>query len=121
MTFSDFAQTVAQLCGKSVTFALACLLIVAWAATGPYFHYSDTWQLLVNTGTTILTCLLCFLIQNTQNRDTTAIKLQLGELIRATAQARNRLVSLEDLTEEQLKRLAEHYARLAHRPDHNDG
>jgi low affinity Fe/Cu permease len=120
MSFSDFAQTIAQLSGKSATFAIACFLIVVWAATGPYFHYSDTWQLLINTGTTIITCLLCFLIQNTQNRDTQAIKVQLAELIRANEQAHNRLASLEDLTEDQLKALAARYAAIAHKEADDD-
>jgi low affinity Fe/Cu permease len=120
MTFADFAQAVAQLSGRSYAFGLACLVIVGWGACGPFFAYSDTWQLIINTGTTIITFLMVFLIQNTQNRDTTAIKVQLAELIRANEQAHNRLASLEDLTEEQLKALAARYAAIAHRePDHD--
>jgi low affinity Fe/Cu permease len=117
MTFPDFAQTIAQLSGQSYVFGLACVIIVIWAATGPVFAYSDTWQLIINTGTTIITFLMVFLIQNTQNRDTAAIKIQLAELVRATEHARNRFASLDDLTEDQLKMLAAHYAALAHRPD----
>jgi low affinity Fe/Cu permease len=117
MSFSDFAQAVAQLSGKSATFAMVCLLVLIWAATGPYFDYSDTWQLIINTATTIVTCLLCFLIQNTQNRDTAAIKLQLSELIRANENARNRMLSLDEMSEDELKMLAAHYAALAHRTD----
>jgi low affinity Fe/Cu permease len=115
MAFSDFAQHVAQLSGRSFAFGLACIIIAIWAACGPVFHYSDTWQLIINTGTTIITFLMVFLIQNTQNRDTTAIKIQLAELVRATQDARNRFASLDDLTEEQLKMLAARYAALAHR------
>jgi low affinity Fe/Cu permease len=117
VSFSGFAQTVALVSGRSYAFGLACIVIVVWAACGPFFAFSDTWQLVINTGTTIITFLMVFLIQNTQNRDTTSIKLQLAELVRATEHARNRFVSLEDLTEDQLKMLAARYAALAHRSD----
>jgi low affinity Fe/Cu permease len=120
MSFSDFAQATSQVCGRSYAFGLACIVIVVWAATGPVFHYSDSWQLIINTGTTIVTFLMVFLIQNTQSRDTTSIKVQLAELIRANEQAHNRLASLEDLTEDQLKMLAARYAALAQRPEPHD-
>jgi low affinity Fe/Cu permease len=117
VSFSKFAQSVAQVSGKSGTFIAAIVIIIVWAACGPAFQYSDTWQLIINTGTTIITFLMVFLIQNTQNRDTQAIKVQLSELIRANEQAHNRLASLEDLTEDQLKALAARYAAIARRPD----
>jgi low affinity Fe/Cu permease len=108
--FSRAAQWASQQCGRAHTFIAAIVLIIAWAVCGPVFHYSDTWQLVINTGTTIITFLMVFLIQNTQNRDTTAIQLKLDELIRANQNARNRMLSLEDLTEDQLKRLKESLA-----------
>ena len=92
---------------------MAVLTIVVWAATGPLFGYSDTWQLIINTGTTIITFLMVFLIQNTQNRDTAAIQLKLDELIRANENARNRMVCLEDLTEDDLKKVKASFAPLA--------
>ena len=108
--FSRVAQWTAQQCGRAHTFIAAIVIIIAWAVCGPAFHYSDTWQLIINTGTTIITFLMVFLIQNTQNRDTTAIQLKLDELIRANENARNRMLALEDLTENQLKRLKESFA-----------
>ncbi|HKO13237.1 MAG TPA: low affinity iron permease family protein [Acidobacteriaceae bacterium] len=113
MSFSQFAQGAAWLCGRAYAFAIACVIIGIWAACGPVFHFSDTWQLIINTGTTIITFLMVFLIQNTQNRDTIAVNLKLDELIRANENARNRMLALEDLTEDQLKALAERYAALA--------
>jgi low affinity Fe/Cu permease len=91
-----------QQCGHAYTFIAAILVILLWAASGPAFGYSDTWQLIINTGTTIITFLMVFLIQNTQNRDTTAIQLKLDELIRANENAQNRMMKLEDLMEESL-------------------
>jgi low affinity Fe/Cu permease len=108
--FSRAAQWTSQQCGRAHTFIAAIVIIIAWAVCGPAFHYSDTWQLIINTGTTIITFLMVFLIQNTQNRDTTAIQLKLDELIRANENARNRMLALEDLTENQLKRLKEGFA-----------
>jgi low affinity Fe/Cu permease len=87
-------------------------MILVWAATGPLFGYSDTWQLIINTGTTIITFLMVFLIQNTQNRDTVAIQLKLDELIRANQNARNRMLSIEDLTEDELKKVKATFASL---------
>jgi low affinity Fe/Cu permease len=90
-----------QQCGRAYTFAAAILIILIWAVSGAAFHYSDTWQLIINTGATIITFPMVFLIQNTQNRDTTAIQLKLDELIRANENAHNRMMKLEDLTEDQ--------------------
>ena len=96
--------------GSVPAFVLAVLIVVVWAVTGPLFDYSDTWQLVINTGTTIITFLMVFLIQNTQNRDTTAIQLKLDELIRANENARNQMLRLEDLTENQINHLKERFA-----------
>ncbi len=104
-TFSDFAAAVARAAGRPGTFAASLLLIAVWALTGPLFHYSDTWQLIINTGTTIVTFLMVFLIQNTQNRDGAAIQAKLDELIRASA-AQNAYIGIENLTEEELDGLA---------------
>src|SRR5262245_20260792 len=98
--------------GRPSAFGLALLVIIVWGLTGPVFSYSDTWQLAINTGTTIVTFLMVFLIQNTQNRDSQAIHLKLDELIRAVARARNELVDLEDLSDEELKRLQEQFESL---------
>ncbi|HEX3403065.1 MAG TPA: low affinity iron permease family protein [Acetobacteraceae bacterium] len=111
--FSRAAHWTAQQCGRAYVFIAAALTIVVWAATGPLFNYSDTWQLIINTGTTIVTFLMVFLIQNTQNRDTAAIQLKLDELIRANEKARNKMLRLEDLTEEELKTLKANFVELA--------
>lgn len=102
--FGAFANKVAHATGKPVTFLLSVLVVAVWAASGPLFHYSDTWQLVINTGTTVVTFLMVFLIQNTQNRDGAAIQAKLDELIRASA-AHNRFIGIEDLTEEELAAL----------------
>ena len=102
--FSASADKVAKLTGKPLTFLFCVALIVVWASCGPVFHYSDTWQLIINTGTTIVTFLMVFLIQNSQNRDAAAIQAKLDELIRASA-AQNRYIGIEQLTEEELARL----------------
>jgi low affinity Fe/Cu permease len=115
--FARFSRGTARISGSPVTFFLAVLVIVAWAVTGPVFHYSDTWQLVINTATTVVTFLMVFLIQNTQNRDATAMHIKLDELIRAVHGARNRMVSLEDLTEEQLQRLKQQFEQLAETAD----
>ena len=101
--FGAFASKTSQLTGKPITFLLATAIVIVWAATGPIFHYSDTWQLVINTGTTIVTFLMVFLIQNTQNRDTVALQLKLDELILATSKARNNIVGIEDATEEEIE------------------
>jgi low affinity Fe/Cu permease len=101
--FGRLASKTAHLSGKPTTFLLAALTVVIWAVTGPFFNYSDTWQLVINTGTTIVTFLMVFLIQNTQNRDTQALQLKLDELIIATKGARNGIASIEDASDDQLK------------------
>jgi low affinity Fe/Cu permease len=111
--FSRAAHWTAQQCGRASVFTVAVGVIIFWAASGPFFRYSDTWQLIINTGTTIITFLMVFLLQNTQNRDTIAIQLKLDELIRANQDARNVMLSLEDLTEEQLKHLKQTFQSLA--------
>ena len=114
--FNTAAQWTSQQCGRPSTFILACATVVVWALTGPIFRFSDTWQLVINTGTTIVTFLMVFLIQNTQNRDMTALHLKLDELIRVSESARNKLLDLEDLTEEELERLKGSFTRLASSP-----
>jgi low affinity Fe/Cu permease len=113
--FSVMSKRLAEVTGKAKTFMLAASVIVVWAASGPFFHYSDTWQLVINTSTTIITFLMVFLIQNTQNRDTKAMQLKLDELIRATAGAHNALLDLEELEEEELKLFLGRYEKLATR------
>src|ERR1700759_4220602 len=107
--FSRAAHWTAQQSGRASVFMTAVAVIIVWAVTGPLFNYSDTWQLIINTGTTIVTFLMVFLLQNTQNRDTAAIQLKLDELIRANEKARNAMLSLEDMTEEGLKTLKENF------------
>jgi low affinity Fe/Cu permease len=111
--FSRFAHETARLTGKPAAFILAAASIVIWAVTGPLFNYSDTWQLVINTSTTIVTFLMVFLIQNTQNRDTLALQVKLSELIIAVRGAHNRLATAEDLTEEELERLHKEYCSKA--------
>ena len=111
--FSRFARWAALLLGNPVAFMVAVVIIVIWAMTGPLFHFSDTWQLIINTSTTIVTFLMVFLIQNTQNRDSEATQLKLDELIRAVEGAHNGLLDIEEMTEKDLKRLRAHYAKLA--------
>lgn len=112
-SYSRFAKSAAHFCGRPRVFVLALLVIVTWIATGPIFHYSDTWQLVINTGTTIVTFLMVFLIQNTQNRDTEAIQVKLDELIRATKGAHNALLDLEELEEDTLESFRARYQALA--------
>jgi low affinity Fe/Cu permease len=102
--FANFAGTVATFSGKAITFMLACVIILVWAVTGPLFNFSDTWQLVINTSTTIVTFLMVFLIQNTQNRDGAAIQAKLDELIRSSA-ARNAFVGIEHLTPEEVEEI----------------
>lgn len=111
--FNRFAKFAARATGHPLAFLLALLTIVAWLVTGPLFGFSDTWQLVINTGTTIVTFLMVFLIQNTQNRDSAALQIKLDELIRVTASAHNALLDLEELDAEQLERLRERYEELA--------
>ena len=105
--FSKFAQHTALWTGHPVAFLLATALIVVWIVTGPIFHYSDTWQLVINTGTTIVTFLMVFLIQNTQNRDTLAVQLKLSELVLAMKGAENKFAAIEDLSDKELEQLHE--------------
>ena len=114
--FRQFAEATARSTGRPTAFLLAALVVVVWAATGPLFHFGDTWQLVINTGTTIITFLMVFLIQNSQNRDSAALQIKLDELIRSTA-ARNSLLDLEDADEETLERIRENYRKLASRKD----
>lgn len=111
--YAGVAKRVSRWCGRPSTFLLAAGVIVAWIVTGPVFGFSDTWQLVINTGTTIVTFLMVFLIQNTQNRDTAAIQLKLDELIRATQGAHNALMDLEELEERQIEAFRARYERLA--------
>jgi low affinity Fe/Cu permease len=103
--FSRVACVTAHWMGKPITFLIAAALVIIWAATGPVFHYSDTWQLVINTSTTIVTFLMVFLIQNTQNRDTMALQLKVSELILCLNEAENRFASAEDLTDKELEEL----------------
>ena len=113
MRYGDIAKRVSHWCGRPTTFLLALGVILTWIVTGPIFSFSDTWQLVINTGTTIVTFLMVFLIQNTQNRDTVAIQLKLDELIRATRGAHNALLDLEELDENLLDEFRARYELLA--------
>lgn len=115
--FRKFAQTTSHAVGSPWAFIIATLIIVVWAATGPLFGYSDTWQLVINTGTTIITFLMVFLIQNTQNRDAKAIHLKLDELIKGVTGARTGMVDLEDMSDEELEKLHKEFKRLHDRLD----
>jgi low affinity Fe/Cu permease len=107
--FHRFAARTSALVGSSWAFVLAAVVVVTWAVSGPLFHFSDTWQLVINTGTTIVTFLMVFLIQNTQNRDSKAIHLKLDELIASMDRARDRLIDLEDCSDEELHELEEEF------------
>ena len=111
--FTHFAKWTARMTGRPATFAVAVSVIIVWAVTGPLFKFSDTWQLVINTGTTIVTFLMVFLIQNTQNRDSEAMQVKLDELIRAMTGAHNALLDLEELEERDLDRIRANYERLA--------
>jgi low affinity Fe/Cu permease len=113
--FTRLAKSAARFTGRPLCFGLAVLVIVAWVVTGPMFGYSNTWQLVINTGTTVVTFLMVFLIQNTQNRDGAAMQIKLDELIRAVKGAHNELVDLEDLSDQELEEMKAHYTRLAER------
>ena len=110
--FTEFSKWIAEAAGHPISFSFALLSIIVWGATGPLFGYSDTWQLVINTGTTIVTFLMVFLIQKTQNRDTQAMHLKLDELIRVTEGARNLMLDLEHMDDENLQRLRDIYERL---------
>jgi low affinity Fe/Cu permease len=111
--FTQFAKWTAHMTGRPIAFGFAAAVIAVWAVTGPIFHYSDTWQLVINTSTTIVTFLMVFLIQNTQNRDSEAIQVKLDELIRATAGCHNALLDLEELEDKELDRMKAAYVKLA--------
>jgi low affinity Fe/Cu permease len=117
--FRIFARRSSIVLGSAWAFAGAALVILVWILTGPMFHFSDTWQLVINTATTIITFLMVFLIQNTQNRDAKAVHLKLDEMIRALKGARNQLVDLEDLSDEDLKKLEEQFQRLRKKAEHD--
>src|SRR5580765_8745987 len=117
--FSQAAQWTSRQCGRPLTFGLAVAIVVMWGLTGPIFHYSDTWQLIINTGTTIVTFLMVFLIQNTQNRDAKAAHLKLDEIIRALEGARNELIDLEKLADEDLTSLEKQFERVRKKAERN--
>jgi low affinity Fe/Cu permease len=117
--FRGFAKRSSILLGSAWAFCGAVLVILVWLITGPTFHFSDTWQLIINTATTVVTFLMVFLIQNTQNRDAKAVHLKLDELIRAVKGARNQLVDLEDLSDEDLKKLEQQFQRLRRKAEHD--
>jgi len=118
--FRAFSRNIALAVGSAWAFIVAITVVIVWGATGPMYHFSDTWQLIINTGTTIVTFLMVFLIQNTQNRDGKAIQLKLDELIRALKGARNKLVDLEELSDEELKKLEKEFQRLHTRSQETD-
>ena len=112
--FNKFSTRVTKLAGSPFSFIAAVFIILAWAITGPIFQFSDTWQLVINTGTTIITFLMVFIIQQTQNKDTMALHLKLNELIACNCDASNRLIDIEDLTEEELETVKKFYVKLSH-------
>jgi len=113
-TFNKFSTIVTKATGTPAAFIIAFLVILVWGITGPIFNFSNTWQLVINTGTTIITFLMVFVIQHSQNKDTKAIQLKLNELIAASSEASNRVVSIEDLTDEELEVIKKFYTQLAH-------
>ena len=117
----QFAGAVAEWAGGSLAFAFAVVLIIVWAASGPYFHYSDTWQLVINTGTTVITFLMVFLIQRSQNKDARAVHLKLNEIVASLQGASNRLINVEDLTEAEVRALHERYSQFVEAMDRDAG
>lgn len=111
--FNRFSAVVTKATGAPMAFVIATLIIIIWALLGPVFKFSDTWQLVINTGTTIITFLMVFIIQHSQNKDTIALQLKLNELIAANSRASNRLISIEDLTEKELETIKKFYSHLA--------
>ena len=118
--FRVFARRSSVILGSAWAFVVAVLIIVVWGLTGPAFHFSDTWQLIINTGTTIVTFLMVFLIQNTQNRDAKAVHLKLDEIIRALNKARNELVDLEDLSDEELAKIETQFRQLRQKAEEDE-
>jgi low affinity Fe/Cu permease len=110
--FEQFSSTVTKRTGTTAAFALACGTVIVWAALGPVFHFSNTWQLVINTGTTIVTFLMVFLIQRSQNKESLAVQLKLNELVAAVKGASNRLIDVEDLSEDELTLLHQHFRQL---------
>jgi low affinity Fe/Cu permease len=110
--FRAFANKIADRVGSPWTFGAGILIVVVWAISGPFFHYSDTWQLVINTGTSVITFLMVFLIQNTQNRDAQAMQLKLNEIIRAMSSARNIMMDLENCSEEEINAIREEFANI---------
>lgn len=118
--FDTFASSVTRLAGSPVTFGVAAITVIVWAVTGPLFHFSDGWQLVINTGTTIITFLMVFLIQQSQNKDSVAVHLKLNELLASHRAANDQLIGIEDASEDELRRLAAAYLRLASRAQPDD-
>ena len=118
--FHKFSQRASKIFGSSRAFVVAILIVVGWLASGPVFHYSDTWQLIINTGTTIVTFLMVFVIQNSQNRDAVAFHLKLDELIRATKGARNSMIDLAKLSDKQLEALEAEYLKICKQGDREE-
>jgi len=119
--FDSFATKVTIFLGSSAAFTVACFIVVVWLITGPVFKYSDTWQLVINTGTTIVTFLMVFLIQRSQNKESLAVQLKLNELVASSKEASNRLIDVEDLSQDELELLHKYYVKLARKAkkDHN--
>jgi low affinity Fe/Cu permease len=113
LNFGELAKRASIALGTSTAFVLACVVVLVWAVSGPLFGFSDTWQLIINTGTTIATFLMVFLVQNTQNRDAKALHLKLDELLLSSKQARNRLINLENCTDEEMEALREQFEKIA--------
>jgi low affinity Fe/Cu permease len=111
--FERFANNITRITGRPIAFIISVLVILTWAVTGPIFHFSDTWQLVINTSTTIITFLMVFVIQHSQNKDTSAVQLKLNELIAASAHASNRLIVVEELTADELDTLKKYYIKLS--------
>ena len=120
LNFSSIARVASGALGSPWAFVLACAVVIVWAVTGPYFEYADAWQLVINTGTTIITFLMVFLIQHTQNRDARAFHLKLDELIRSTNAARNKLIDLESCTDQELDDMQKEFEKLRDRRPRSD-
>lgn len=121
LSFSTLAKAMSNLAGTSTAFVVACAIVLVWAITGPVFGFSDTWQLVINTGTTIVTFLMVFLVQHTQNRDARALQLKLDELLRSMEAARNKLIDLENCSDEELDRIERQFHVLRQREDDHAG
>ena len=117
LKFSDIARQISSVLGTPVAFAAACAVVILWAVSGPIFAYSDTWQLVINTGTTIVTFLMVFLVQNTQNRDDRALHLKMDELLRSVDAARNRLINLETCSEEEIDQIERQFKAFKQREE----